>query len=106
MEEERNGELAFLDTLLKRDNGEISALVYRKPTHTDQYLYYNSHHQTSCKESLVSSLFNTACSIITHKDDLDIENTRIKQVLNENGYQVRKYFRELLAITACLSRIN
>ena len=35
MEEESNGELAFLDTLLKRDNGEISVLVYRKPTHTD-----------------------------------------------------------------------
>ena len=49
MEEEGNGELAFLDTLLKRNNGEISVLVYRKPTHTDQYLHYSSHHQTSCK---------------------------------------------------------
>ena len=37
MEEESNGELAFLDTLLKRNNGEISVLVYRKPRHTDQY---------------------------------------------------------------------
>ena len=36
MEEESNGELAFLDTLLKRINGEISVLVYRKLTHTDQ----------------------------------------------------------------------
>ena len=35
MEEESNGELAFLDNLLKWDNGEISVLVYRKPTHTD-----------------------------------------------------------------------
>ena len=35
MEEESNGELAFLDTLLKRNNGEISVLVYRKPTLTD-----------------------------------------------------------------------
>ena len=32
MEEESNGELAFLDTLLKRNNGEISVLVYSKPT--------------------------------------------------------------------------
>ena len=44
MEEERNGELAFLYTLLKQNNGEISVLVYRKPTHTDQYLHYSSHH--------------------------------------------------------------
>ena len=65
VEEESNGELAFLDTLLKRNNGEISVLVYRKPTHTD-----SSHHQTSCKESVVFSLFNRAYSIITNKDDL------------------------------------
>ena len=87
MDEESNGELAFLDTLLKRNNGEISVLVYRKPTHTDQYLHYSSHHQTSCKESVVSSLFNRAYSIITNKDDLHKENARIKQVLKENGYQ-------------------
>ena len=70
MKKESNGELAFLDTLLKRNNGEISVLVYRKPTHTDQYLHYSSHYQTSCKESVVSSLFNRAYSIITNKDDL------------------------------------
>ena len=35
MEEESNGELAFLDTLLKRNNGKISILIYRKPTPTD-----------------------------------------------------------------------
>ena len=34
MEEERNGELAFHNSLLKRNNGEIFVLVYRKPTHT------------------------------------------------------------------------
>ena len=38
MEEESNGQLAFLDTLLKWNNAEISVLVYRKPTPTDQYL--------------------------------------------------------------------
>ena len=87
MEEESNGELAFLDTLLKRNNAEISVLVYRKPTHTDQYLHYSSHHQISCKESVVSSLFNRAYFVITNKDDLHKENARIKQVLKENWYQ-------------------
>ena len=98
MDEESNGELAFLDTLLKRNNGEISVLVYRKPTHTDQYLHYSSHHQTSCKESVVSSLFNRAYSIITNKDDLHKENARIKQVLKENGYQesiISKIFKRI-----------
>ena len=98
IEEESNGELAFLDTLLKWNNGEISVLVYRKPTHTDQYLHYSSHHQTSYKESVVSSFFNRAYSIITNKDDLHKENARIKQVLKENGYQesiINKIFRKI-----------
>ena len=30
MEEESNGELAFLDTLLKQNNGKMSVLVYLK----------------------------------------------------------------------------
>ena len=109
MEKESNGELVFLDTLLKRNNGEISVLVYRKPTHTDQYLHYSSHHQTSCKESVASSLFNRAYSIITNKDDLHKENARIKQVLKENRYQeslLVKSLRELLIITASLSYSN
>ena len=98
MEEESNGELAFLDILLKRNNGEISVLVYRKPTHTDQYLHYSSHDQASCKESVVSSLFNRAYSIITNKDDLYKENARIKQALKENGYResiINKIFRRI-----------
>ena len=86
MEEESNGELAFLDTLLKRNNGEISVLVYRKPTHTDQYLHYSSHQQTSCQESVVSSLFNREYSIITNKDDLHKENARIKQWISGKHY--------------------
>ena len=37
MEEESNGELAFLNTLLKRNNVRISVLIYKKSTPTDQY---------------------------------------------------------------------
>ena len=98
MEEESNGELVFLDTLLKRNNENISLFLYRNPTDTDQYLHYTSHHQTSCKESAVSFLFNRAYSIITNRDDLHTENARIKQVLKEHGYQksiISRIFRKI-----------
>ena len=98
MEEESNGELAFFDPLLKLTNADISVLVYRKPTHTGQYLHFRSHHQTSCKESVVSSLFNRAYYIITNKDDLHKENARMKQVLKENGYResiISKIFKRI-----------
>ena len=97
MEEESHVELAFLHTLLKWNNGGIFVLVYGKPTHTDQYLHYRYHHQTSCKESVVSSLYNRAYSIITN-EDLHKENARIKQVLKENRSQesiISKMFRRI-----------
>ena len=84
--------------LLKQNNGEISVLVYRKPTHTDQYLHYSSHHQKSFKERIVSSLYNRAYSIITNKNDLHKENIRIKQLLKKNGYQesiINKIFKRI-----------
>ena len=93
---------------LKRNNGEISVLVYRKPIYTDQYLHYSSHHQTSCKESIVSYLFNRAYSIVTNKDELDKESTRIKQVLKVNGYQESIISRIFKRITNnhCLPQSN
>ena len=98
MKEESIGELSSLDTLLKRNNTKTFVLLYRKSTHTDQYLHYSSHHQTTCKEGVVFSLFKRAYSIINDKDGLTKDNARIKQVLKENGYQessVRKIFKRI-----------
>ena len=64
MKEGSNGKLALLDTLLKENSRKISVLVHNKPTYTDQYLHYSFKHQASCKESVVSSLFNRAYSIV------------------------------------------
>ena len=98
METQSNGKLAFLQTLLKRNNGKISVLVYRKPRHTNRHLHYNSHHQRTCTKSVVSSLVNKAYSIVTNKNDLTKENTRIKQVLKENGNKqsiISKIFKRI-----------
>ena len=45
MEIEKYNTIPFLDTSFSRDsNGLLITTVYRKPTHTDQYLAYDSHH--------------------------------------------------------------
>ena len=50
---EKDGQLAFLDTLVSRNNGSISTTVYRKLTHTDRYLDFSSHHDEKHKISAV-----------------------------------------------------
>ena len=75
MEEETNWQLAFLGTLLKRNNWEISVLVYKKPTQTDQNLHYSSHHQASCKESVAPPC------LIEHIPLLQIKMTYTKKTL-------------------------
>ena len=44
IEQENNGQIPFLDTLISRNNSAISINIYRKPTHTDRYLDFNLHH--------------------------------------------------------------
>ena len=54
MEIENNNKIAFLDRSVYREpDGRLTTSVYRKPTHTDQYLAYDSHHHQSVKRGIV-----------------------------------------------------
>ena len=45
VEPTQQGSLPFLDTLVTiKPNNTFSTTVYRKPTHTDQYLHWDSNH--------------------------------------------------------------
>ena len=94
VEEEIEKKLAFLDTLLKRkDDGTLSVLVYRKTTHTDQYLNYNSNHPSQNKDAVISALFRRAKDIVSDEQDLKWENERIIEVLMENDYSKESIMR-------------
>ena len=59
-EEEDNNQLAFLDILLTRtDDGTINTQVYRKKTHTDQILNFNSNHPTQHKICCIRNFYST-----------------------------------------------
>ena len=66
METKNNNKIAFLDNLVTREpDGKLLTSVYRKPTHTDQYLAYDSHHPQSVKRGTVKCLHDRSKRIIT-----------------------------------------
>ena len=59
--------------------------VYRKPTYTDQYLDFQSHHPSHVKRGLVRCLYDRARSITTRQDNLK-EECHPAKLLKQNGY--------------------
>ncbi|XP_041483471.1 uncharacterized protein LOC121430261 [Lytechinus variegatus] len=87
MEREDNNRIAFLDTLVHRDDeGRLTTTVYRKPTHTDQYLAYDSHHPQSVKRGVVKCLYDRASRIVSKPQCTAAEKQRIASALVSNGY--------------------
>ena len=56
----------FLDTHIhRRHNGSVKVKVYRKKTHTNQYLAFDSHHPLHQKISVIRTLMNRCEEIVT-----------------------------------------
>ena len=60
--------------------------VYRKPTHTDQYLAYDSHHPQSVKRGIVKCLYERAKRLVTKPSVISEEKKHLSSVLVSNGY--------------------
>ena len=87
MEVENDNRIAFLDTLVHRDtNGRLSTTVYRKPTHTDQYLAFDSHHPRSVKRGVVKCLYDRALRTVTKPACTATEKRHVRSALISNGY--------------------
>ena len=87
METENNNKLAFLDTAVSREpDGRLTTSVYRKPTHTDQYLAYDSHHPQSVKRGIVKCLYERAKPLVTKPSVISAEKKHLSSVLVSNGY--------------------
>ena len=64
-----DGSLPFLDTLVTvKEDGSLSTSIYRKPTHTNQYLQWDSHHSIANKFSVINSLIHRANNIYSNQE--------------------------------------
>ena len=85
VEWENNCVLPFLDVNVHRANFGFAFSVYRKPTHTDTYIHFYSHHSQQIKQSVVFNLFLRAHRICD-PIHLDKELEYIKQAFQKLGY--------------------
>ena len=87
-EVEENDQIPFLDVCVHlQDDGSLKTTVYRKPTHTDQYLNWESNHPLDHKRSVVRTLLNRVETHVSDPKDRDTEISHIREVLAENGYK-------------------
>ena len=81
MEIEKDNTIPFLDTSVSRDSdGLLTTSVYRNPTHTDQYLAYDSQHPQSVKRGIVKCLYDRAKHLTTKPSVISEEKKRLSSV--------------------------
>ena len=83
-----DNQLAFLDCSIRvEEDRSLSVSVYRKQTHTDQYLSFDSNYPIIQKLGVVKTLYHRAESIITKDSDKTKEGKHLRKALNQCGYK-------------------
>ena len=79
-----DGAIPFLDTIVKPEaDGSLSITVYRKPTHTDQYLQWDSHHHLSAKFIVINTLTHRANTLCSNPELLCKEMNHLRKALTQ-----------------------
>jgi hypothetical protein len=86
IEYEENKSLSFLDVLVTRDSNSLTTTVYRKPTHTDLYLLWDSNQCRKYKIGLIKTLTIRIQRICSNTSLAKEETDRLTQTLINNGY--------------------
>ena len=79
--------IPFLDVNIRVNlDGTVSTRVYRKKTHTNQYLSFASHHPASHKLGVVRTLLERAYLVVDEEEELKGEKNNIFQALRACHY--------------------
>ena len=81
----------LLDTLTKLTPNSIESTVYRKPTHTDRYLDYNSNHPISAKLPVIHAFIHRAKQVCSTPEFLAKEMDHLHKALQNNHYPTQLF---------------
>ena len=97
-EAKEDGSIPFLDTIITPEaHGTFTIGVYRKPTHTDLYLPWDSNHNTAAKYSVINTLSHRAHTNFLTPKLAEEELKHLEQVLGQCKYPkwtIKKIFKK------------
>ncbi|CAH1266616.1 Hypp3436 [Branchiostoma lanceolatum] len=77
----------MLDVMMTRNpDNSITINVYRKETHTDQYLQWSSNHPVHHKLGIVRTLMHRADTLIEDPTLRAVEKEKVREALRHCGY--------------------
>ena len=86
-ETQENGKIAFLDTLVHvLEDRSTKVTIYRKATHTDQYLDFRSNHHVKQKLGIISTFEHRVEELVTNEEDKKKEIRHVKKALKRCGH--------------------
>jgi hypothetical protein len=89
---EVNRRITMLDvTIIRQSDGNLQSDVYCKPTHTNQYINFNSHQPLQHKLSTINSLTRRAALIPSTDKLRAAELARVEEALELNEYSLWAY---------------
>ena len=87
-EAKEDGSIPFLDTIIRPEaDGTFTIGVYRKPTHTDLYLPWDSNHNIAAKYSVINTLSHRALTICSTPKLAEQELQHLENVLGHVNTQ-------------------
>ena len=86
-ESEEDGKLAFLDcNIIRKEDNTLKTKVYRKATHTGQYINFESNQPLPVKLSVIQTLTKRAKTVCIENNDLNEELNYIQKTMELNNY--------------------
>ena len=83
---EEENKIAFLDTLIVKENGTLSSAVYRKPTFTGLGLNYLSFIPNIFKINSITTLLNRAFNLSSSYETFHSEISKLRKYFVSNSY--------------------
>ena len=73
----------------RQTDGSIVVTIYRKPTNTDKYRDFDSHHHVQHKRAVAQTLLDRATSIPSTDEEKTAEVQRVTATLKANAMAIR-----------------